>query len=302
MAGKLPWFSWFAEDWLTSDFFLATDLAAHGLFINVLSKMWTSAACGIGEKVVRAMASRMAPDGVELETQEAISAAVIGELTTHPTRQSLLTHPKLYALWLAADGTSVKRSKAGKKGAAARWSKRPRIGDSGHPNGTCHAIAMRLPMQEPDPDPDPEQDVRQRELPIGSSSGAPERAPPPPEKPPTEPPWKPAHDYVSQWNALAKNLKVRGIQALTPRRKKHLKARERDGLGRIWPDVVRQLEASRTWVDGFRGFCFDWIIQSTDNMTKVAEGKYVDRDAKGNPTHKRHELDHDDSAYDDWLE
>jgi hypothetical protein len=119
--------------------------------------------------------------------------------------------------------------------------------------------------------------------------------------PPKAPPWKPRHDYVSEWNSLARKIRVPVIKALTPSRKAHLRSREKNGEAWDWNGVLRQLAASTKWVTGFRAFSFDWLVKNDENWAKVLEGKYAERDAAGNPTHRRHQLDHDDSAYDGWL-
>jgi len=92
--------------------------------------------------------------------------------------------------------------------------------------------------------------------------------------------WKPHHDYLADWNAVCVARSGSGagwkpLRALTPGRRKHLRARQAEKWD--WPLVLEELAVvQQRWVAGFPGFGFDWLIRSTENWMKVAEGKYRD--------------------------
>jgi hypothetical protein len=89
---------------------------------------------------------------------------------------------------------------------------------------------------------------------------------------------------TSVWNSVADDISYgsrsfRITDAGTPRRRKHLRSRWRDGhFPEHWYETFQLLPKCTEWIRGFPGFSFDWIIKAEDNYRKVAEGKFLDED------------------------
>jgi hypothetical protein len=86
------------------------------------------------------------------------------------------------------------------------------------------------------------------------------------------------------WNRMAATAGLSPIQKITPGRQKHLKARL-ESLPHIkdWRTLFSKIEESSFLTgDNDRGWLctFDWIIKSEDNLTKVLEGSYNNKEPK----------------------
>lgn len=87
-------------------------------------------------------------------------------------------------------------------------------------------------------------------------------------------------DYVADWNRIAEGRHWPKLRALTPNRKAKLATRELEAAW-DWEELCALLsspaQVSDSWVDGFTGFGFDWVILNGHNYVKILEGKYRER-------------------------
>ena len=76
------------------------------------------------------------------------------------------------------------------------------------------------------------------------------------------------------------------VQGLTPKRERALRARFNEGDDFNEDAIFTELErASQSWIDGFPGFCFDWVFCDPNrNYVTVAEGKYRSKPSGERPT------------------
>lgn len=95
--------------------------------------------------------------------------------------------------------------------------------------------------------------------------------------------WLGRHDYRAGWNGVAGMKGLPKVSRLTTQRVAALKVAEADESF-DWSVILNEVRViSKGFVEGFKGFGFDWIIGDPHNWTRVIEGKYRER---GAPTHK----------------
>lgn len=178
MAGTHPWFKFFAEDWLTSELYLTTDLAVHGLFWDALALMWASSRCGISYLAIDALAKQKTlAEDLDPEADR-LADLLRGEFIDHPdpAADGLVTHPKLYELWLDAENRSPQaRGKLGGKKRAATAARAP-DGSFLPEGGSIQRTQAKPQATQTDPDPELEPEKKEKNSPpkTGSSVSYPE--------------------------------------------------------------------------------------------------------------------------------
>jgi uncharacterized protein YdaU (DUF1376 family) len=131
IAMRLPFFQFWAGDWLSSQDITVMTLAQEGAYIRLLCYAWQSLDCSIPAD--RKVLSRTMLKGIDVGALE----AVLKKWESHPQDPTKLRNPRLYKEWLKARSKQVKSRQA----AHVRWGKeqsdmRP------HTSGTCSSDAI----------------------------------------------------------------------------------------------------------------------------------------------------------------
>lgn len=96
--------------------------------------------------------------------------------------------------------------------------------------------------------------------------------------------WRPQHDYAGDWNAMAERHGWRTVQRITPKRARLLKEAESSDAW-DWPALLAEVDqVARAWVDGFRGWGFDWVVGDEEHWTNIMERKYRPDNGNGGKT------------------
>lgn len=161
MAGRFPWFPFLVEDWLSSELYNTEDAYVHGVFWDSIALCWSSSSCSISGAAIRRLAERLIPSGVSVDDgySRATAATVEAEFIPHPdpSCDGLLTHPKIYELWLERVSKSESAKARGALG--GRTKARSREG-----------VAIAKPKGS-DPEPDPELEKKGKKTPLPPKGG-----------------------------------------------------------------------------------------------------------------------------------
>ena len=90
------------------------------------------------------------------------------------------------------------------------------------------------------------------------------------------------HIFMREWNEFALKNSLSKISSLSESRKKRLEARLRNGdFKRLFNQALEEIQKSQ-YLLGSKGWkvSFDWLIKNDENILKVVEGNYKDRQQK----------------------
>jgi general stress protein YciG len=303
MAGKLPWFQFFAEDWLTSPLYLETDHAVHGLFWDVLSQMWTAAKCGITEQTVYSLSRRgllLTEADPSMETDRK-AMIVMGDLVPHPdpSADGLMTHPKLYGLWLGTTERVQRAREAGRKGGKQSAAKRAERARS-------QAVAqgsLEQPSSYPDPDPDPEKTQNPPNPPDGGElfgpGGGKAKGGKKPKKDKAIPPSVLA--AVKKFVVAYPGREDFGCTNETVAKKFWILIRDKIHTAEEIMGLLEAWKGSDEWRRGYVCAPDKFLTRGQLKFRKPPSSRMLKGKGADHGEGRRHELDHDDSAYDGWL-
>ena len=284
----LPYFQFYARDWLASSSVNAMTLAEQGAYIALLARMWEHGEGRDGCYVpaddawlARALhVTRREWKGLRETLVDAPDAVFYVE-------DGRLYNRRLVAEWQKASAKSGKASEA----AGARWEQSGRTADAKRTHSGRRADAMPPIDADADADADPRPanagrvDGPPAAAPPtpGAAPGA-EDAPPPRETEPAAPASPTPSEVLALWNevAAAADPPLPRADKLTPERAKHLRARQAEGGRDLdwWRGYFGRIAASAFCRGGGReGWkaTFTWAIRSEEVVARVAEGAYDDR-------------------------
>ena len=88
--------------------------------------------------------------------------------------------------------------------------------------------------------------------------------------------------FMHEWNGFAFENSLNKISSLSERRKKRLEARLKNGdFKKLFEEALEQIKKSK-YLLGEKGWkvSFDWLIKNDENILKVVEGNYQDKQQK----------------------
>ena len=110
---KLPWFSLYAEDWITSPSLVRMNCAQEGAYIRLLCHAWLEKDCGLPQETAQLM--KLARWRGRSKGFEAVEECLI----VHPENPSRYTNRRLFEEWKK----SRHISESNKKAAEIRWNR-----------------------------------------------------------------------------------------------------------------------------------------------------------------------------------